>query len=55
MEEESSSIQQRANALKHDLKKFENGFRAQHGRVAKREEIKADATMCMILHLPLRQ
>lgn len=43
----TTSIQQRLQHLKHDLKKFENAFRARHGRVAAREEIKADATICM--------
>lgn len=38
--------QERLRQLKQELKKYENAFRAKHGRAAEREEIRNDEAMC---------
>lgn len=43
-----TELEQRCNALRNDLKAWEKQFAAQHnGRKAGREDIKADAVICM--------
>lgn len=45
---ENSDPEERCNALRHDLKAWEKKFAAQNnGRKAGRDDIKANATICM--------
>src|SRR4051812_16283426 len=45
---ETTDLEARCNALRHDLKAWEKKFAAQNnGRKAGRDDIKANATICM--------